>query len=239
MNAMRDQHGHPGLIRAFFRAETVILSALTAFASLILFCLWIADVTGVSPVAEFDRLVLITLHPDARHPSDPLGPLWLDHAAADFTSAGSISVLVFLSLTAGGFLLVRRRYLDAGVILMAFFGGLLISEGLKGFFGRERPPDIYRAAEVLNASFPSGHALLAAGVYLTMAVIIARQVRARGERIYIAVGALALVILIGMTRIYLGVHWATDVLAGWVAGGAWASLCCLAAYLLRLRMLRQ
>jgi undecaprenyl-diphosphatase len=126
-----------------------------------------------------------------------------------------------------GFLALRKRWLEAALLAIALSGGLALSEGLKGFFQRERPPDIYRAAEALNPSFPSGHALLSAVLYLSLGAMLARSTNSRSIRIYVMAGAIIITLLVGVTRVYLGVHWVSDVLAGWCVGAAWATACWL------------
>ena len=223
----------PGRVWAFVRTEVVLVGALSVMAAAILAFVGIADEMSEGDAHAFDMAVLQTLHPDAANPSDPIRPFWLDHAAADLTAIGSVSVLAMLSLTVAGFLWLNRRRLEAGIIALAFGGGLAISQALKGVFGRERPPEIYRASEILNASFPSGHALLSAVVFLTLGAMLSQAAKGRATRIYVMATAIAVVLIVGVTRVYLGVHWATDVLAGWAAGGAWATACWLAERRLR------
>lgn len=169
-----------------------------------------------------DWAMLRLLHPGA-DPSDPLGPAWLDRAVADFTSLGSVSVLAVLSLGAAGPLLLQRRPLDAALPALAFGGGLILSEALKALFGRERPPEAWRAVEVLNPSFPSGHALLSAAVYLTLGAMLSRAAPDHAVRRFIMAAAILLAVLVGLSRIHLGVHWTSDVLAGWCIGAALAA----------------
>lgn len=211
---------------AFARAEAVLLLALAIVAGGALAFVHIAEEMGEGEAHAFDTAVLQALHPGP-DPRDPIGPAWLDHAMADFTSLGSVSVLATVSLGAAGIFLLRRQVLEAAVLALALGGGLAISEWLKMLFGRDRPPDIYRAVEVLNPSFPSGHALLSAVVYLTLGATLARATERRDVRVYIIVLAMLLALSVGFTRVYLGVHWASDVLAGWCAGASWAAACWL------------
>lgn len=225
----------PAAVWYFVRTELVLVSALAVIAALVLAFIEIADEMTEGESHGFDIAVLQWLHPDAANPSDPVGPYWMDHAAADLTALGSVAVLSVIVLLAVGFLILRRRWVEALIVVAASAGGLAISQGLKSFFGRERPPEIYRAGEVLNASFPSGHAMLSAVIFLTLGAILS-QATARGPvRIYIMLAAMGLALVVGLTRVYLGVHWATDVLAGWAVGAAWAALCWLAARWLRKR----
>lgn len=213
-------------VLAFARTEAVLLVAMAVIAGAILAFVGIADEISEGDAHAFDWAVLRFLHPGP-DTGDPVGPAWLDSAVSDFTALGSASVLATLALGAAGLLVLRRRTLEAVMLSVAFGGGLAISEGLKTLFGRERPPDAWRAVEVLNPSFPSGHALLSAVVYLTLGAILARSTTHRAIRRYVMAAAILLAISVGLTRVYLGVHWMSDVLAGWCAGAAWAAACWL------------
>jgi undecaprenyl-diphosphatase len=221
---------------AFARTEVILLGALALSAGAVLTFVEIADDMGEEDGRAFDWAVLRFMHPDEADPTDPVGPDWLDQASADFSALGSVTVLLTVVLAACGYLLLRRRALEALLLVLASGGGLMISQTLKTIFGRDRPPDIYRAAEALNQSFPSGHAMLSAVVYLTLGAMLARAVARWRLRIYVLALAIALAVLVGLTRVHLGVHWATDVLGGWCAGAAWATTCWLLDRWIRTRM---
>ncbi len=169
----------------------------------------------------FDMAVLQALRPPG-HPHDPIGPWWLQEAALDLTSLGGISVLGLFALITVGFLLIQRKYLSGVLLALGLLGGVTLSEGLKAIFNRPRPPADYQAVETLNASFPSGHALLATVFYLSVGVMMARAFQRRQLKAYIMSVAIGLALIVGLTRIYLGAHWLTDVLAGWSIGAVWA-----------------
>ncbi len=225
----------PKALWSFVRAEFVLVAALAVIAAALLMFIEIADEMSEGEAHAFDMAVLQMLHPDAANPSDPIGPKWLDHAAADLTAIGSVSVLATLALLVGIFLVIQRKRLEAAIIAVAFAGGITISQLLKGFFNRERPPEIYRASEILNASFPSGHALLSTVVFLTLGAMLAQAAKGQGLRIFAMSAAIGLALIVGVTRIYLGVHWTTDVLAGWSVGAAWGTACWLAGRWLKER----
>ncbi|WP_297804066.1 phosphatase PAP2 family protein [uncultured Brevundimonas sp.] len=195
----------------------------------------IADGVAEGDRQTFDWTILRWLRPDAADPGRLIGPWWLQEAAIDITSLGGISVLVVFALIFSFFLWVSRKRLSALLLVVALAGGVALSEGLKTLFDRPRPPVEYQAVETLNASFPSGHALLATVFYLTIGVMVARAFPRNRMKTYVVAWSVVLVLLIGITRIYLGAHWATDVLGGWGIGAFWAMLLWFVAYLLERR----
>jgi Membrane-associated phospholipid phosphatase len=175
----------------------------------------------------------------ADDPSKPIGPHWLRIAALDLTALGGGAVLTLLTLIVLGYLILERRLHAAIFLVVAALGGTMLNNVLKKFFGRERPSIVPHLSEVSSSSFPSGHSMLSAIIYLTLGVMLARTVKDWRLRSYFLSVALALTVTIGLTRMYLGVHYPSDVLAGWMAGIAYALLCFLvAAWLQHLGVLR-
>lgn len=193
-------------------------------------------VEGESTVA--DRLVLRMLR-NPEDPSRPLGPRWLEHVAIDWTALGSAPVLSLLVASVVGFMALTKRWGPAALVLVSTIGGSLLVTLLKRGFSRPRPDIVPELTEHLNYSFPSGHATTAAVVYLTLAAIVCSVLNRPRDRVYILGTAIFITILVGLTRIYLGVHYPTDVAAGWCIGGAWAILCWIAARMTRARRERQ
>ncbi len=183
---------------------------------------------------DFDRAVLLSLR-HSEDPTKPLGPLWLQVAARDVTSLGSPAVLTLLTAAALGFLALTRRWSAALFVLVAIAGGSAISFGLKVWVQRPRPDFLAVAAQTQTYSFPSGHAFLSAVTFLTLGALLSRIQRSAELKIYFLAVAIFLTILVGVSRLYLGVHWPTDVLGGWSAGAAWAILCWSAAEWLQSR----
>lgn len=177
----------------------------------------------------FDQAVLSWLRPYA-DPTRPWGPWWLKEAAADLTSLGGISVLGLFATVVVLFLVIQKKRLSAVLLVLGLIGGVLLSEGLKAVFQRERPPVANQAVETINASFPSGHALLSAVFYLSLGVMLSRAFPQRRLKAYVLGVAIAMTVLVGVTRVYLGAHWATDVFAGWSVGAAWAMALWLVSY---------
>jgi undecaprenyl-diphosphatase len=164
----------------------------------------------------------------------PIGPLWLQEAIRDLTALGSPAVLTLTVGAVWGYLVMARQWVMSWLALGSALGGVLMAFGLKSLFSRERPDAVFHAAVASGYSFPSGHAMMSAIVYLTMAALIARLAPRTRLRLYVMAVALLITGLVGLSRIYLGVHWASDVVGGWAAGAAWALLCWLLASRLHL-----
>lgn len=194
----------------------------------------IADEVAEGETHALDLAILRALRVEGR-PGTLVGPDWLHVAATDVTALGSVTVLGLLILLAFALLASLRRWSEGALLVAGAGGGLLISQGLKHVFGRERPELAYRAVEAANASFPSGHAMLSAVVFLTLGVLAARFAERRRVKVLAMSAAVLVSLLVGASRVYLGVHWASDVLAGWCVGAAWAMACWLAAYVVQRR----
>lgn len=157
--------------------------------------------------------------------SDPLGPVWFEQSVRDITALGGSTILTLISVAVLGFLLIEGKLHTAGFLLLAVLGGLLISLALKYGFDRPRPDFLTHGQKVYTASFPSGHSMNAAIVYLTLGAILAKAHKSWAIRIYVLSVVIVITVMVGLSRVYLGVHWPTDVLAGWVAGAAWSLVC--------------
>lgn len=188
----------------------------------------LADEVGEGDPHETDQRILLAMRNPA-DPTDPLGPIWFEEAVRDITALGSMTVLFLLSGAVAGFLAIRRQHHAVALLLAALAGATLLNWLLKDFFDRPRPELVSHLLHVSSASFPSGHSLLAAVVYLTLAAFLVRLVEELRLKLYILGVALVLTLLVGLSRVYLGVHYPTDVLAGWTIGLIWALTCWLAA----------
>lgn len=155
----------------------------------------------------------------------PLGPHWALEAVRDLTALGSATVLILLILLILGDLCLRRHYRIALLIALTTGGGEILNAILKDAFDRARPEESLRLVEVSTSSFPSGHSMAGSIFYLTIGAVLARVTTRRREKSYFMLTAILLTGLTGFSRVYLGVHYPTDVLAGWSAGTAWALLC--------------
>ena len=192
-------------------------AALFAFAKL-------ADEVGEGSTRGFDERLLLALRA-AGDPADPIGPKWFEEMARDVTALGSTGVLTLMVLSVAGFLAMTRKSQAALFVLASVIGGTLLSQTMKFVYARPRPDLVPHGAEVYTASFPSGHSMMSAIAYLTLGALLARTQPDRGVKVYILTIAMVLTVLVGSSRVYLGVHWPTDVLAGWALGGVWALLC--------------
>lgn len=181
-----------------------------------------------------DEKMLLALR-STEDPADPLGPPWVEEMARDFTALGGTGVLTLIAIAAVGYLLLADRGRTALLTVTAVGGGLLISTLLKAGFDRPRPDLVPHGSIVYTASFPSGHSMMAAVTYLTLAAILTRVLSTPLLKAWALLVAVFLTLLVGISRVYLGVHWPTDVLGGWAAGAAWAALCWLAARQLQRR----
>ena len=159
------------------------------------------------------------------NPARLVGPAWLKRVAFDLTALGSPAVIVLAVVLALGHLLLARRGVAATTICLSTAGAFALTASLKWFFDRARPSVVPPLAAASGGSFPSGHAALSAAVYLTMAALLAGEApNPSARRFMLAAGALV-TLLVGATRVLIGVHYPSDVLAGWVLGSAWALLC--------------
>lgn len=213
----------PGVYRLVEEDFEMLLGALLVAASTWTFLLLARAVTG-GGTRSVDERILVALRTPGDL-ADPVGPPWLSSAVADLTSLGSYGVLTLACLAAIVFLVLRRQYHAAALVFATSLGGALIMHGLKGVYDRPRPSLVPHLVRVSSASFPSGHALAATTVYLTLAALLSRLVEDRLARAYIVGVGLTLALIVGFSRVFLGVHYPSDVLGGWVVGLAWAALC--------------
>ena len=210
-----------------------VLHHLTALVLVILglgLCAFIgiADEVMEGETLRFDRWLLLALRASG-DPGDPLGPAWVEEMFRDFTALGGTGVLGLLTVTSVGYLWLTGLRRVAVFLVLAIVGGLLLSLALKAGFHRPRPDLVSHGTMIYTSSFPSGHSMLSAVVYLTGGALLALVHTERRVRVYLICCSILATLLAGVSRVYLGVHWPSDVLAGWAAGAAWAAACWLMA----------
>jgi undecaprenyl-diphosphatase len=214
------------------RSELTLLSISIAVCVATALFLKFASEVAEGETLFLDRLIIASLR-QPMDPSTPIGPSWLTRFMVDTTALGSASVLIVIIMVVLGYLLARGNVQRAIVTFAAVSLGYALSAVLKSIFSRSRPDIVTHLVDVNSASFPSGHAMNSAVVYLTLAALLAQAEKDRKVRLYVLACGLSLTGLVGLSRVYLGVHWPTDVVAGWSVGATWAFVCLLADYSLR------
>lgn len=212
---------------------TILLMAALIVGGLWLF-IELADEVLEGATATLDERLLLALR-NSTDLADPLGPSWVEEMMRDFTALGGAAVLILLTVSVVFYLVIQRKFRAAVLVGLAVIGGALLSQLLKGAFGRPRPDLVPHGSYVYFTSFPSGHSMLSAATYLTLGALLARLQKRRRLQIYVLFLAVLITILVGISRVYLGVHWPTDVLGGWTAGAVWAALCGLVMWWLQRR----
>ena len=203
--------------------DLFVLAAL----AIILITTWLvvelADEVQEGTTQRYDEWVLRCL----REPGDitnPIGPAWFRDAWRDITALGSGAVLALVTLGVAGYLLLRRQYRTVVLLVVATLSGAVLALLLKSLFSRPRPPFASEEMYLLTSSFPSGHSMLSAVVYLTLGALLARTSNRHRHKVYFIGVAVVITGLTGFSRVYLGAHYPTDVLAGWGFGLIWALL---------------
>lgn len=176
----------------------------------------------------FDEAILRALRQPGNL-SAPIGPGWLTHVVTDITSLGGTTVLTLVTIVTVGYLVLASRRATGMFVLLSVLGGWLLSTLLKIGVARPRPDIVPHLVDVHDLSFPSGHAMLSAVTYLTLGLLLSQVQSNRATRLYVIAVALALTLMVGLSRIYLGVHYPTDVFGGWCAGATWATICWMIA----------
>ncbi|MEZ4732755.1 MAG: phosphatase PAP2 family protein [Caldilineaceae bacterium] len=206
------------------RTELTILMAAALVVGGVWLFVELADEVLEGSTATIDERLLLALRNPANL-ADPLGPPWVEETMRDFTALGGGAILFLLTASVVIYLIILRRWRAALLIGLAVIGGAILSQLLKGAFSRPRPDLVPHGSYVYFASFPSGHSMLSAATYLTLGALLARLQKRRRLKVYVLFLAVMVTVLVGISRVYLGVHWPTDVLGGWTAGAVWAALC--------------
>jgi undecaprenyl-diphosphatase len=216
------------------RVELAVLASIGLGAAALLGFVLLMDQVIEGRTHSFDESLLRAL----RSPTDladPIGPWWIELMMQDLTAVGGTTVLTLITAAVIGYLLIDRKRAAALLVLVSIGGGVLLSSLAKNLVARPRPELVAHMVEVRTLSFPSGHAMMSAVTFLTLGALLARVQPRRRLKIYLLSIAIILTVLVGASRVYLGVHWPTDVLAGWCAGAFWAILCWTVALWLQAR----
>ena len=208
-SARRDGLGKVGVLLAIFSIAFAALSILV--------------VNGTTD--NFDHYVVASFRLSVSPDSALVGPAWFQEMARDLTSLGSSSVLSIVTMAASGYLLLARRKYEVPWVLTNTVGIALLSNSLKYFFTRHRPDAFDVTTQVFTSSFPSDHAAISLVTYFAVAFIIVPFAARPSEKVFVLTFAFSLVLLIGSSRVYLGVHYPADVLAGWLLGATWFTFC--------------
>ena len=214
--------------------EFSLLVCLLVVAGGVWLFVGLADEIHEGELEHFDTTVLLLLRNPA-DPADPLGPAWVEEAMRDLTALGSMIVLTIITAAAVVHLVLAGKRHAALFLVVAVGGGVLLGFGAKSTFERPRPDLVAHAARVFTSSFPSGHSTMAAVVYLTLGTLLARVQPQRRLKIWLIGLAVLITLAVGISRVYLGVHWPSDVVGGWALGASWAMLCWAVALRLQRR----
>ncbi len=212
---------------------SLLLAGLVVIIGAWMFAALAGEVLEGDTLKYDDRILLALRKPG--NLAEPIGPVWLLQIARDLTAMGGVSVLSIVCAVVAGYLLLRRHYGRLIFTMASVVSGTLIALVFKEVFHRPRPQIVPHLTDISTASFPSGHSMISSVTYLTLAALLARSSDEWRLKVYFLVVAVVLIVLIGCSRVFLGVHFPTDVLAGWCAGITWAIACCLVGHLLEKR----
>ena len=215
-------------LRKLERRELTWLVVGLVCCVLLLTFLALASEVSEGDTQAFDVKILQALRSTA-DPAKPIGPAWIEGVLLDLTALGGPTLLGLAVVSIAGFLALQGRLRTAAVIVMTAFSGELLNFLMKRAFNRARPSVVPHLRDVYTTSFPSGHAMESAIVFLTLGAILMRVAQRQLTKLYCLGIAVLLTALTGISRVYLGVHYPTDVLGGWIVGFAWASVCWVAA----------
>ena len=183
----------------------------------------LASVVTAGGSDGIDETLLLSLR-EAHDLSDPIGPMWVEEMMRDITAFGGVGILVIISLLVFIYLLLAGHQTIAWCFFVAIITGITLSFSLKYGFTRPRPNLVPHGSYVYTSSFPSGHAMMSSLIYFSIAGMLSYLPFRRTIKSFFFFVAFGITISVGFSRVYLGVHWPTDVLAGWLTGTGWAVL---------------
>ena len=209
--------------RRLERAELKLLVIGLALCGVLFLFIRLASEVREGDTQALDVQIIRSLR-SAADPALPIGPAWVESVLIDVTALGSPVVLGLIVLIITGYLLLETRYVTAVIVLVSSISGEILNEALKVFFERPRPSVVPHLRTVVTASFPSGHAMESAIIYLTLGALLMRVVEGRITKVYCMAMAMFLTLIVGVSRVFLGVHYPSDVLGGWMLGFFWAAV---------------
>jgi undecaprenyl-diphosphatase len=225
------ENKHYRRVYSFVTGEFWLLGGIAVASGLVLAFLSLADEVVEGETKAFDTAILMMFR-DPNNVDQVIGPAWVHEMVRDITSLGSFSLLGLFVLGVCAYLIMVRLKSAALLLIVSVMGGTLLSTVLKMGYNRPRP-DLTAMSQQFTASFPSGHAMLSAVTFLTIGAVLARIAPTRNLQVFAIGGAVFLTVLVGLSRLYMGVHYPSDVLAGWCLGAAWAMLCSTIAFKLQ------
>jgi undecaprenyl-diphosphatase len=214
--------------------EPLVFAALLAIVLGVWVLVKLSSEIREGEIPPFDTAILKAL----RQSDDPrhlVGPVWVESVVRDLTALGGVAVLLLVVGGVCGFLVLIRHHHMMWLVLVATVGATAINSTIKAMVDRKRPEVVPKLTDVRSESFPSGHSAMSAAVYLTLGGLLAQTVKKRRLKLYCMAVAVLLTFLVGCSRVALGVHYPSDVLAGWSLGLAWSLLCWVAARYLQRR----
>lgn len=201
-------------------------SIIFIFGTIVFLVLSLTAPQGV--YTEVERAIMLSLR--TNDGATLVGPAWFEYAAAQITALSGWPLMVLFTLLLSGLFLFRRQWDYLAIIVFVTIGQSILVSTFKSLIGRDRPDFLAHLVEVGDKSFPSGHSASAAALYLTLGLMIANMSTEPVMRRYAIISSILLITLIGASRVFLGVHFPTDVIAGFALGSAWASAVWLAAW---------
>lgn len=216
------------------RLEARTLAIWIAVAGAPWLFLALADEVGEGETDALDRQVLLAFR-SAADPADPLGPRWFEEAMRDITALGGFTLLSVTVVVATLLLIFHDRRREALVFASTVILAQISSEVLKAIYDRDRPSLVTHGSYAYSQSFPSGHSVMAAATFFTLATVVASVEAKKRTKALIYGLAISFVVMVGISRVYLGVHWPTDVLGGWALGASWALAAWVVLGLLKVR----
>lgn len=208
-------------ILKFVKQQPVMLMVIIACFFAFSFFGEVVDEVLEGESRVIDEKILLLMR-DVDDIKSPIGPSWLEEMMRDFTALGGVGLLTFMTIAATTYLFIIKRKFFAVYLIAVIATGTILSNLLKIGFDRPRPDLVPHDSITYMSGFPSGHSFMATVVYLTLGVILAEAQTRIGLKLYFLFIAVLLSILVGVSRVYLGVHWPSDVLAGWLIGAGWA-----------------